>query len=331
MGVVAEKWLARYRSEFTSYERAADEVRQQLEDALSGRAHGVQMIDVRAKDPDSAAEKISRKAYGRPAQQMTDILGARVVTLFDHSIEQAGDILKRRFQEMPQYSVNKTDGLGPGEVGYRSVHLVLKPKPTGLEDVKEVLRIAVVEVQIRSVISHAWAEIEHSFRYKAGDSVPQPLKRRFDALAGALELIDREFSSIASDLVDHVRELQSAYHSGSGLEEKLSSLRLLGALSEGLRDAPKLGPDGLSLEIEDADRLVGVLQQVDVLTVQDLMSALTRPETLNVVRRYADASGHDIDGASAIVYLGAIVGNRDPGLLQRTRRLHDSVLISALR
>ncbi|MBP3977129.1 GTP pyrophosphokinase family protein [Microbacterium sp. BLY] len=329
MGIVADRWLDEYRANFRDYEDAALEVRQQMEDALKGRALGVQMIDVRAKDPDSAAEKVSRKSYGRPAIQMTDIIGARVVTLFDHSIKPAGDMLKRRFEEVPQYSVNKTDDLGPGEVGYRSVHLVLKPKVTGLGGVRATLRKSVVEVQIRSVISHAWAEIEHSFRYKAGESVPPALKRRFDALAGALELVDREFSSIAGDVVTHVAELSDGYEKGTGLSEPLSALRLLGVLSASLKNAPRLGPDGLPLEIEDASRLVTVLRDVGVLTVADMLGAVEDPRTLAVLRAYSDASGHDTEQASAIVYLGAVVGSRDLAVLKRTRLLHHDAMLAA--
>jgi len=56
------------------------------------------------------------------------------------------------------------------------------------------------EIQIRSILQHAWAEIEHDLGYKTELSLPREIRRRFSRLAGLLELADGEFSAIRSDL-----------------------------------------------------------------------------------------------------------------------------------
>ena len=58
------------------------------------------------------------------------------------------------------------------------------------------------QVQIRTVLQHAWAEFEHDIRYKGTmpDEHARDFDRRFTLAAGLLELADREFSTIRDTL-----------------------------------------------------------------------------------------------------------------------------------
>ena len=77
-----------------------------------------------------------------------------------------------------------------GRFGYASRHLQLE------------IDGRVVQVQLRTVLQHAWAEFEHDIRYKG--SVPaahaSEFDRRFTLAAGLLELADQEFSAIRDRL-----------------------------------------------------------------------------------------------------------------------------------
>jgi hypothetical protein len=55
------------------------------------------------------------------------------------------------------------------------------------------------EVQVRTILQHAWAEIEHDIQYKSSAAIPTEIHRRFTALAGLLEIADREFQTIQDD------------------------------------------------------------------------------------------------------------------------------------
>src|SRR5207249_2570243 len=57
----------------------------------------------------------------------------------------------------------------------------------------------VAEIQVRTIMQHAWAEIEHDIQYKAVETIPSRIRRRFMDLAGLLEIADREFQAIADE------------------------------------------------------------------------------------------------------------------------------------
>ena len=60
------------------------------------------------------------------------------------------------------------------------------------------------EIQVRTILQHVWAEIEHDIQYKSSSDIPKELKRKFQALAGLIEIADREFQSI-QDMDDGLR------------------------------------------------------------------------------------------------------------------------------
>ena len=81
--------------------------------------------------------------------------------------------------------------------GYQSIHYLVKltsdrarlPECDPFAD-------AVTEIQVRTILQHAWAEIEHDIQYKSASVIPVEIRRRFMSLAGMLEIADREFQAI---------------------------------------------------------------------------------------------------------------------------------------
>src|SRR5438309_774277 len=62
--------------------------------------------------------------------------------------------------------------------------------------VKRILADSVAEIQVRTILQHSWAEIEHDIQYKSVSVIPAEIRRRFMSLAGMLEIADREFQAI---------------------------------------------------------------------------------------------------------------------------------------
>jgi tetratricopeptide (TPR) repeat protein len=89
----------------------------------------------------------------------------------------------------------------PAELGgYQSKHLLVKlgEDRSSLVENEEFVDL-VCEIQVRTILQHAWAEMEHDIQYKNDEEIPLDLKKRFSALSGLLELADREFQNIQLD------------------------------------------------------------------------------------------------------------------------------------
>jgi len=103
-----------------------------------------------------------------------------------------------------QNSVDKRKVLDADQFGYLSSHYVVKIKSSqvrrpGFERFGD----CVAEIQLRSILQHAWAEIEHDLGYKNTEQLPEEIRRRLYRLAGVLELADKEFSAIKFNLNHH--------------------------------------------------------------------------------------------------------------------------------
>jgi len=88
-----------------------------------------------------------------------------------------------------------------GSFGYGSHHLILRVPPARVAPVLQAYAGREFEVQIRTVLQHAWAEFEHDIRYKrrgnTGKLAPE-VDRAFTLAAGLIELADQQFDLIAA-------------------------------------------------------------------------------------------------------------------------------------
>ena len=137
-----------------------------------------------------------------PQRDITDQVGLRVITYVHSDVQAVVDLLD------DQVAVHDDRDLGEetaseGRFGYASRHLLvgLHPEQEGRPE-HRALRGRQAQVQIRTVLQHAWAEFEHDIRYKGSipeEHVPE-FDRRFTLAAGLLELADREFTAIRDRL-----------------------------------------------------------------------------------------------------------------------------------
>lgn len=169
-------------------------------------------IQSRIKEEDSIRSKAFEKNYTDPDQLMMDIIGLRVIVYLESDVDKVSKIINDCFEIDNLNSIDKRLQDDIDKVGYRSLHLICKLGSTrklAYEYKSHVKRP--FEIQIRTVLQHAWAEIEHKENYKVsgGNILPPALQRRLNILSGTLELIDREISKISSDARDYKVQLET--------------------------------------------------------------------------------------------------------------------------
>lgn len=140
---------------------------------------------------------------------MTDIAGVRIITYFEDDVDKVANIIEAEFLVDRNNSIDKRQLLDPDRFGYLSLHHVvsLLPERGVLTEYKRFPDLK-VEIQTRSILQHAWAEIEHDLGYKSKQGIPKAIRRNFSRLAGILELADKEFIEIRSDLLRYENEVR---------------------------------------------------------------------------------------------------------------------------
>jgi hypothetical protein len=94
--------------------------------------------------------------------------------------------------------------MDPDKFGYISLHYIIKLN-TARKQLREYERFKEfkAEIQIRTILQHAWADIEHDLGYKSKETIPRNIQRDFNRLSGLLELADKEFLGIKNSLSEY--------------------------------------------------------------------------------------------------------------------------------
>jgi predicted RNase H-like nuclease/ppGpp synthetase/RelA/SpoT-type nucleotidyltranferase len=170
---------------------------------------GINYLSVtgRTKGVASFATKAGRMVDGLPAfpdplTDITDQIGVRVITYVHSDVSAVADLLDDQVVVKDDRDLGQ-ETASEGRFGYASRHLLIELDAARESDPAYAdLRGRIAQVQVRTVLQHAWAEFEHDIRYKG--TVPEEhardLDRRFTLAAGLLELADQEFSTIRERL-----------------------------------------------------------------------------------------------------------------------------------
>jgi putative GTP pyrophosphokinase len=196
--------VERYSRVRDRYERFATVVRNILRAALEREGIQVLSVDSRAKSTDSFGDKAAsrseadptRPKYPRPLEEITDMAGVRVVAFFPKSIDQVCRCVDQEFQIVERVDLREPL-LEKDQFGYQSVHYIvtLTDQRVPLPEYDQ-YRGMRAEIQVRTILQHAWAEIEHGIQYKSTITLPTEIHRRLLSLAGLLEVADREFERV---------------------------------------------------------------------------------------------------------------------------------------
>lgn len=207
-----DKILAEYDANAHIYGILAPRLEQLLREILLGRGIQVHSITSRLKGRKSLAGKVAKNdASYECLADVTDLVGLRVTTYFAEDVDHVAAAIAEEFDIDPTNSVDKRRSLAADRFGYLSLHHVLSLKDSRCELTEyKAFKGLKVELQTRSILQHAWAEIEHDLGYKSEIEVPQHIRRRFALVAGLLELADREFGGIREELENYREGISSA-------------------------------------------------------------------------------------------------------------------------
>lgn len=150
----------------------------------------------RAKSFDSYYKKVLKTLKTEDDLPLiTDMIGIRIVCPFIEDLDIVEDLIKRNITVI---EVERKGQYTFREFGYESNHLLIKIPPDilfrwGNTD------FDVAEIQIRTLLQDAWAEVEHELVYKTEfNPFDNPMKRKLAAVNASLSLADFIFQEIRS-------------------------------------------------------------------------------------------------------------------------------------
>lgn len=210
MSSTKEAILSEYESNEELYKYTATRISQIIESLLSKENIKVATITNRVKSSDSLADKIIRKeGKYKKISDITDIVGIRIIAYYADDVDRIANLLESEFDIDWDNSIDRRKTLEPNTFGYLSLHYVVQlnekrrilPEYSKIEGTK-------AEIQIRSILQHAWAEMEHDTGYKTQIEVPKEVIRDFSRLAGLLEIADKEFMEIRDKINAYRSEVE---------------------------------------------------------------------------------------------------------------------------
>lgn len=267
--------LDEYIQDLPQFVKCEQKVRDSIKDLLANAGILVAAVESRVKSQDSLAGKLELKGHKyNSLADLTDILGLRIVTFFIDDIEKVASAVERLFTIDWENSVDKRKIHDTDSFGYLSLHYICSMPDFPYR----------FEIQIRTLLQHAWANMNHESGYKAGVEIPKRYLRNMSRLAGMLELVDDEFSKMRVEISNYRRRVQSLVQSGNLNEVPLDS--------ESLRSYLEAGPfDALNKSIASMNQ--AEIQEVSIMPFLDAFKLLgfqTIGNIATLIKEYSDGA-----------------------------------------
>ncbi|MGO4383200.1 GTP pyrophosphokinase [Specibacter sp. RAF43] len=271
--------VAEFSRHIPRYEAAAEAIRNTILARL--RDDGLNHHDVRhrVKTPKSVQEKLDRldedgnRRYPGGPENLDDLVGERVILFVESDINAVAIALTSQFichdDEDKTAVIRKIGG-----IGYAGRHLTLEVPADNPPVGCEAYGGQRFEVQIRTVLQHAWAEFEHDIRFKGTSGDNAEISRAFTMASTLIELADQQFVNIS----DILKRLQSESAAGAAAEQQvLDSYSLQLVLDRVFPEYPRS-------KAAQYDWLVDILAANGVTTVSAAEDWLTSVDQDTVAR-----------------------------------------------
>lgn len=164
-----------------------------IEEFLQGSDVPFQSVQARVKNRKKLSEKyLNPEKQYKQLGDITDLAGLRVITYYPDEVDRVAEVIEQQFEIDQKNSVDKRsidiDRFGYSAINYICNHLGTR---TALWEYQKFAGVR-FEVQVTSILSHAWSEMNHG-SYDLGESSPLEVRRRFFQLKALLELAESQF------------------------------------------------------------------------------------------------------------------------------------------
>jgi GTP pyrophosphokinase len=205
--VDVEAVLAEFDSRAEVLESLCEKTSDLLHDLLEDSAVHVQSVQARVKRRKKLREKYlsPAKSYKR-LDDITDQAGLRIITYYEDEVDNVAALIEREFDIDRDNTVDKRK-IEPDRFGYSAINYVCRHlgTRTSLREYKKFTDLR-FEIQVTSILSHAWSEMNHG-TYDLGAASPPQVRRRFFQLKALLELAEAVFIELRNKTVDYERSV----------------------------------------------------------------------------------------------------------------------------
>jgi GTP pyrophosphokinase len=275
--------VASYRSARPTYEAFVDNIGTLLVSLL--RSEGVEHLPIerRTKTVESFRAKLIRPEKDDKYEaltDMTDLAGIRIVAYYEKDVDRICEIIRSNFSIDEVNSTDKTSIIDPDRFGYLSKHFVVRhgerrrdlPENVQFETLK-------AEIQVRTVVQHAWAVIDRRLRYNNQADIPRKLRRKLFRISALLELADKEFSEVDTAVGSLRAQYEKDVRSGAlQIEINQDSVEVFLESSPTIANLRSIATKKMDLEVTtDPSGLTGL---VETITVSGLTSIEQVDESL---------------------------------------------------
>lgn len=204
----------------------------------------------RVKDKDSLIDKAfyRDKNYENPYDDIEDKVGARFVVMLVSEVNDICEIIEKAHQNGTWYAnkcrdFNEERKLFPTLFTYQSHHYIVRSNCDFIYQGVEIKSNTPCEVQLRSLLQHAYAELTHEVTYKKKTAIDPHVGRTIAKTMAFIETADDFFKDVTEKtenkpIVNFERFLDKLYESFTGKEpvRLKSSLYIYDTFSELIDD-----------------------------------------------------------------------------------------------
>lgn len=274
-----ENLVEEYRKKFALFGNLREQMEPLIIQLLKNQNIKYHLITSRTKEIDSLEKKIATKQIYSKLSQITDLVGCRIITYFEDEVDRIAQIIVKEFDVDTENSIDKR-AVEFDRFGYSSLHYIVSINTSRLKQAEYSKFVGYkFEIQIRSILQHSWAEIEHDIGYKGENEIPTKSKRMFSRISALLETADFEFRRLRDELDEYEKNVGNEIvdHPEKVTLNQASLLSFITS-NQQLQMVDKAISEHFKIDLQDKkptffDSIIKLLNFAEVLTIKDLISA----------------------------------------------------------